>query len=91
MNYRQKCKIKGEWAFVKYKGDYAIYAVCQNCGFIQHDVYENKRPPSQGFIIVPCIDKLYRYCPSCGLKMHLFDGERVYKVGYDDQHLWIYS
>lgn len=81
MNYRQKCKINGEWAFIKYKGDAAIYAVCQNCGFTQHGAYKDLG----NFKMVPAIDKLYKYCPNCGLKMHLFNGEEVYKL---DRFLW---
>ena len=76
MNYRQKCKQKGEWAFAKYKGDSAIYAVCQNCGFIQHGVYD-----MDGLKTKVNANKCYKFCPGCGLKMHLFNGEEVYKLG----------
>ena len=75
MNYRQKCKAKGEWAFVKYKGDAAIYAVCQNCEFIQHGAYDLVELKA-----TPRIDKLYKYCPRCGLKMHPFNGDEIYKI-----------
>lgn len=75
MNYRQKCKVKGKWAFVKYKGDAAIYAVCQNCGFVQHGVYTMNE-----LQITVNTSKCYKYCPSCGLKMSLYNGDHVYKV-----------
>lgn len=65
MNYRQKCKQKGKWAFVKYKGDAAIYAVCQNCGFTQHDVYD-----IDGLKIKVNANKCYKYCPGRGLNLN---------------------
>ena len=76
MNYRQKCKTKGKWAFVKYFGDGAIYAICQNCGFVQHGVYDMTRRLG---VAVLDINKVYKYCPYCGLKMGLFNGEHIYK------------
>lgn len=77
MNYRQKCKTKGKWALVKFYGDCGIYAICQNCGFIQSGVYVND-PIWLGRVHFSK-DKLYKYCPQCGLKMGLYDGEHIYK------------
>lgn len=61
----------------------AIYVECQNCGFVQDRVYDMDIT-SEGFVITPNSKKFYKYCPNCGLKMHLFDGKRVCRVGYDD-------
>ena len=85
MNYRMKSKKKGSWAFVKFKADVAIYAMCQNCGFLQSGVYENIAPAGQGFKMIPRIDRLYRYCPGCGLKMHPYNGTNIYKI---DRYVW---
>lgn len=83
MNYRQKSKVKGKWAFVKFPGNLAIYAVCQNCGF----TYEASKMPrdEESKLILrpePSLEKLHRYCPSCGLKMSPFNGDFVYR--FDD-------
>lgn len=75
MNYRQRSKLYGKWAFIKYSNDLMIYAVCQNCGF----TYPCGKQSDVKY--VPDLDKIYRYCPQCGLKMSLFDGEEVYKRG----------
>lgn len=80
MNFRQKSKVKGKWAFIKYPADMAIYAVCQNCGL----TYEASKMPrdEEGKLILrpePSLEKLYRYCPNCGLKMRPFNGDYVYK------------
>lgn len=78
MNYRQKCKTKGKWAFVKYSGNGAIYAVCQNCIY----TYPCYTAEGTGYLnIKPGIP--HKYCPNCGLKMSLFDGYKVFKEGID--------
>lgn len=84
MNYRQKCKLKGEWAYVKYKGDAAIYAVCQNCGFT-YACYKTKRNEDGSWAFATEPEKPYKYCPCCGLKMHLFNGNEIYKI---DKFSW---
>lgn len=78
MNFRQKSKKYGKWAFVKYKGDLAIYSVCQHCGYT-YPCYEYNHP----FRTEPSTKKLYRYCPSCGLKMNPYNGEHIYIEGKD--------
>lgn len=76
MNYKQRSKLKGKWAFVRYEGDMAIYAVCQNCGFTQSGVYSHE--PGKIFCIKLDTRKVYKYCPNCGLKMGLYNGEKIY-------------
>ena len=78
MNYRQKCKTNGKWAFVKYKGDGAIYAACQNCGYTYASYQEDKNRK-----ILP--KKPHKFCPNCGLKMSLFNEMEVYKI---DRYIW---
>lgn len=77
--------MRGKWAFVKYNGDMAIYASCQNCGYT-YSCYKNKQrdDPSDGTpkkYWTKCVPgKPYKFCPSCGLKMSLLNGEDVYNV-----------
>ena len=78
MNYRQKSKQKGKWAFIKYFGDEAIYATCQNCGYTY---CSSKAQVKNGFKIT--LLKPHRYCPNCGLKMGLFDNNTIYKMKED--------
>ena len=74
MNFRQKSKLKGKWAFIRYPSNLAIYAVCQNCGYSypSYDMKENMLGTQ------PSLEKLHRYCPNCGLKMKPFNGTFVY-------------
>ena len=74
MNCRQRSKLYGKWAFVKYPSDLMIYAVCQNCCF----TYPCSKKSDMKY--VPDLDNVYRYCLQCGLKMSLFNGEEVYKI-----------
>ena len=82
MNYRQKCKLHGAWAFIKFKHDSGLYAACQNCGFIQSGVYDWVKCDANDWNKIMKVHpkKCYRYCPQCGLKMHLYNGDTIYKV-----------
>lgn len=75
MNYRQKCKRNGEWIYYKELGNAAIYAQCLNCNF-GYPCYMSEN--DDWLKIVPA--KPYKYCPSCGLKMHLYDKKMVYLI-----------
>lgn len=82
MNFRQKSKVYGKWAFVKWKGNLAIYAVCQNCKYTYpaYDMPRNEDGTLNALKTIPSLDKLHKYCPNCGLKMKPFNGEKVYKM-----------
>ena len=78
MNYRQKSKIYGKWAFIKYRGNSAIYVVCQNCSFT-YPCYEQNRNEDGSWSFTCTPGNPYKYCPRCGLKMRLFNGNEIYK------------
>lgn len=81
MNYRQKSKRFGKWSFVKYQGNMAIYAYCENCGYAYPCCTTNIN--NNSFKVDPSLSQLHKYCPNCGLKMKPLNGTHVYKVDYD--------
>ncbi len=86
MKFRTKSKMFGKWAFVKYLGDGAVYAVCQHCGYT-YACYKELRDQDGNYTFknVPDVSKAHRYCPKCGLKMSLWDNDKVYKI---DRYPW---
>ena len=54
------------WIIIKYPEDIALYAKC-SCGF-QYAASQNKRNIDGTVNFEQKIDKLYNYCPNCGLK-----------------------
>lgn len=75
MNKRQKAKRKGEWMYIRKKYDSAIRAICRNCWY-SYSCFELLEKSL--FSVVPAVP--HKYCPNCGLKMHLYDEKMVYMI-----------
>lgn len=63
------------WQIIKYKGDIAIYAKCK-CGFY-YNCSESIRNEDGSWSPIQevKINKIYPYCPWCGVKKKTYDNE----------------
>lgn len=62
-----------KWAFEKFYGDAAVYAICPKCGFM-HNVSLFKTGSME---IEVDTDRIYNFCPMCGEEDETEYGDNV--------------